>query len=92
MYILYMSIEMNMTDARRELPDITNRAEYVGETTYLTKHGRRTAAVVPAASAELLEDLENLIDGEQVRQVLEALADGAEKTVPYRRRTARRDG
>ena len=91
MYIMYMSREMSVTDARPELAEITNRAAYGGETTYLTKHGRRTAAVVPAHSAQLLEDLEELVDGEQVREVLDALAAGTETRVPFRRRTANRD-
>lgn len=92
MYILYMNSEMSVTEARPELAEITNRAAYAGETTYLTKHGRRTAAVVSAAGAQLLEDLEELVDGEQVREVLAALSEGTETSVPFRRRTQRQDG
>ena len=90
MYIWYMSTEMTVSDARPELAEITNRAAYAGETTYLTKHGKRTAAVVPAASAQLLEDLEDLIDHQAVQEALAAFADG-EATVPFRRRTQRGD-
>lgn len=91
LYNLYMSSEMTVSEARRELADVTNRAEYGGETTYITKSGRRSSAVVSAARAQLLDDLEDLIDGEQVREALAALADGTEERVPYRRRTNRRD-
>ncbi|QFU86394.1 hypothetical protein YIM_05880 [Amycolatopsis sp. YIM 10] len=89
MYISYMSTEMSVTEARPELAELINRACCAGETTYLTKHGRRTAAVVSAEKAQLLENLEELVDGEEVRKVLESLADGTETRVPFRRRTAR---
>lgn len=62
-HTLYMATEMTGSEARAELGPITSRAEYGGETTYLTKHGHRAAAVVPAAAAELLEQLEDLVDG-----------------------------
>jgi hypothetical protein len=48
--------------------------------------------VVSAADAQLLEDLEDLVDGEQVREVLTALSEGTETRVPFRHRTLRRDG
>lgn len=89
-HTLYMATEMTVSEARAELGPITSRAEYGGETTHLTKHGHRAAAVVPAAAAELLEQLEDLADG---RTVLAALADleaGAEERVPFTRRTRRR--
>lgn len=60
------------------LGDLAARAEYGGETVYLTRHGRRTAAVVPAGTAELLEQLEDLLDVEAVAAVQARLADGTE--------------
>lgn len=89
MYILYMSSEMTVSEARAELGPVTSRAEYGGETTYLTKHGHRAAAVVPAAAAEMLENLEELVDGEAVRVALADLHAGTEERVPFVRRTRR---
>ncbi|APU16965.1 MULTISPECIES: type II toxin-antitoxin system prevent-host-death family antitoxin [Actinoalloteichus] len=85
------SVEMAVTDARNELGPVTNRVSYGGETVYLTKHGRRAAALVPVAAAELLEDIEDLLDGEAVEAIRRRLADGTEGTVPFVRRTERRD-
>ncbi len=86
-YILYMTAEMTVSQARADLGAVTSRAEYGGETTYLTKHGRRAAALVPAAAAELLEQLEDLVDEEAVRTALARLRSGDEERVPFVRRT-----
>ena len=84
-----MTEGMTVSQARADLGAVTSRAEYGGETTYLTKHGRRTAAVVPAAAAELLEQLEDLVDEEAVRNALAKLRSGDEGRVPFVRRTRR---
>jgi len=88
-YILYMDADMTVSQARADLGAVTSRAEYGGETTYLTKHGRRAAAVVPAAAAELLEQLEDLVDGQAVQAALERLRSGDEDRLPFVRRTGR---
>lgn len=67
-----------MTDARSSLGDLVARPEYGGATVYLTKHGRRAAAVVSARTAELLEQLEDLLDAAAVAQVQARLAAGTE--------------
>jgi prevent-host-death family protein len=77
-YTLYMSSEMAVSDVRAHLGPITSRAEFGGETVYLTKNGRRAAAIVPAAAAQLLEDLEDLIDLQAVEEVRGRLAAGTE--------------
>jgi prevent-host-death family protein len=67
--------EMAVTDAREHLSDVVNRAAYGGETVYLTRRGRRVAAIVPA---ELLEALEAAEDAADVAAAREAMAeDGA---------------
>ena len=58
------------------------------ETTYPTKHRHRAAAVVPAA-AELLEQLEDLVDEQAVRRALESLKSGYQERLPFVRRTRR---
>ena len=88
MYILYMA-EMTVSQARDALGPETSRAEYAGETTYLTKHGRRSAAIGPAAAAELLEQIEDVLDAEAVRAALAELESGTAERVPFTRRTAR---
>ncbi|GDY30813.1 hypothetical protein GTS_24460 [Gandjariella thermophila] len=89
MYIMYMSVEMPVSQARAELGPVTSRAEFNGETTYLLKHGHRAAAVVPAAVAELVEQIEDLLDRDAVAEVLAKLAAGTEESVPFVRRTRR---
>jgi prevent-host-death family protein len=83
MYIMYMSREMSLSEARAQLPDVTDRAGYFGETVYITKHGRRTSAVVPAAAAQLLEDLEDLIDVTAVREALADLDADRDRPRPF---------
>jgi prevent-host-death family protein len=85
-----MATEMTVSEARADLGPVTSRVEYGGEYVYLTKHGHRAAAVVPVAAAELLEQLEDVLDGDAVAAALASLADGADERVPYVRRSARR--
>lgn len=82
-----MGNEVAVSDARADLGAVTARAQYGGETTYLTKHGHRAAAVVPVAAAELLEQLEDLLDRDAVLTALAALDDGTEERLPFVRRT-----
>lgn len=89
MYILYMSVEMTVSEARADLGPVTSRVEYGGEYVYLTKHGHRAAAVVPVAAAELLERIEETFDSEAVSAALDRLVSGNDERVPYVRRSAR---
>ncbi len=41
-----------MPVAREQLADLVNRVAYAGETVFLTRRGRRMAALVPVALAE----------------------------------------
>jgi len=77
-YILSMSLDVALTDARSSLGELAMRVEYGGETVYLTRHGRRAAAVVSARTAELLEQLEDLLDATAVAEVQARLAAGTE--------------
>jgi len=56
-------------------PDISAAAHDAarGHVVYLTEHGQRLAAIVPAEFAALLEDM----TPDQARELLEDLADGA---------------
>jgi len=44
-------VECPITEARDHLADLVNRAAYAGETVYLTRRGRRMAAIVPVDRA-----------------------------------------
>jgi prevent-host-death family protein len=39
--------EIGLREGRARFGDLVNRAEYAGEITYITRHGRRVAAIVP---------------------------------------------
>jgi prevent-host-death family protein len=39
--------EIGLREGRAKFGDLVNRAEYAGEITYITRHGRRVAAIVP---------------------------------------------
>jgi prevent-host-death family protein len=74
--------ELGITDARDRLAEIVNEAAYTGSVTYITRRGRRVAAIVPAVDAERLEHAE---DAYLARLAGEALAEveGGAPTVPW---------
>jgi prevent-host-death family protein len=73
--------EHRISEAREELASIVNRVAYSGEHVRLTRHGKPVAAVVPIKDVEFLEDLEDELDLELVR---EALADPANQVqIPW---------
>jgi len=47
--------EMAIPEAREHLADVVHRAAESGSVIYLTDHGRRLAAIVPAGAAARLE-------------------------------------
>lgn len=63
LYNIYM-VEMALTEARLHLADVVNRAAYGGEGIYLTRNGRRLAAIVPVEVLDALETIEDRIDVE----------------------------
>ncbi|MFL6094049.1 MAG: type II toxin-antitoxin system Phd/YefM family antitoxin [Blastococcus sp.] len=70
---------MPVSDARDHLADVVNRAAYSGEAVYITRRGRRLAAIVPA---EVLEAIEAAEDAADVEAVLAARAEGG-AAVPW---------
>jgi antitoxin (DNA-binding transcriptional repressor) of toxin-antitoxin stability system len=63
------NIELSLTDARNRLPELAETTIRDGGIVYLTRYGRRVAAIVPADVAENYERMENAY--------LSALADEA---------------
>jgi prevent-host-death family protein len=53
--------EMPVSEARDHFSDVVSRAAH-GESTYLMRHGRRVAAVVPMSVLEELEAAEDAAD------------------------------
>ncbi len=63
------SIELSLTNARNRLPELAETTVRDGGIVYLTRYGRRVAAIVPADVAENYERMEDAY--------LSALADEA---------------
>ena len=63
------TMELTLTDARNRLPELADTVIRDGGVVYLTRYGRRVAALVPA---DLAEDHEHIEDA-----YLSALADEA---------------
>ena len=71
---------VSVVEAREKFGDLVNRAALLSERVYVTKHGKRVAALVSVEDAELLEALEDRLDLEAVK---EARADIAKHgTIP----------
>ena len=51
--------EIPVTELRAHLADVLNEATYSGTRTFITRAGKRIAAIVPADEADLLEDAED---------------------------------
>lgn len=75
--------EMTVSDARARLADIVDTARVDHEPVYLTRRGRRVAAVIDADDLDrLIEAAEDLADIEAARAAREATAAG-EPTIPW---------
>jgi antitoxin Phd len=64
--------DLPITDARDRLADVVNEAAYTGQVTYLTRRGRRLAAIVSVQAAEAAERWE---DEQLGRMADDALAE-----------------
>ncbi|MGH8283457.1 MAG: type II toxin-antitoxin system prevent-host-death family antitoxin [Gammaproteobacteria bacterium] len=59
---------MSVVEARARFSDLVSRTLLLHERVFVTRHGKRIAALVPAEDAELLEALEDRVDLEDVRK------------------------
>jgi prevent-host-death family protein len=64
--------ELAVSRARDHLGEAVNQVQYGREMVYLTRHGRRVAALVPV---EVLEAIEAVDDAEDVAEATAALAE-----------------
>ena len=73
--------EMSISAARDDLADVVSRAHHAGRITYVTRRGKRLAAIVPADLAEAIERAEEAADVAAAREAL-ARIDAGETPVP----------
>lgn len=78
-YMTELTPEMSVSELRAHLAEVLNEASYSGARTYITRAGRRIAAVVPVDEAELLESAE---DAYLIQLAEEAKANQGDK--PYK--------
>ena len=62
--------KVSMTDARKDLPEIVNKACYGGERTIIQRHGEDCVAIVPVSDLEIIEYVSDLIDIRDAEQTL----------------------
>ncbi len=75
--------EMTVTDARARLADVVDAARVEHEPVYLTRRGRRLAAIIDAEDLDrLIEAAEDLADIEAVRAARAEMDEGAE-SIPW---------
>lgn len=70
--------EMTVTDARAQLADVVDAARVGHDPVYLTRRGRRVAAVIDADDLDrLIEAAEDLADIEAARAARDELVDAS---------------
>jgi len=76
--------ELTVTDARARLADVVDEARIGHDPVFLTRRGRRVAAVIDAEDLErLIEAAEDLADIRAARAARAELADSAEIPIPW---------
>lgn len=73
-----------MSEARARLADVVDEARVGREPVYLTRRGRRVAAVVDAAYLDwLIELAEDFVDAAAARAARDEMAETGEPGVPW---------
>lgn len=76
--------DITVTDARARLAEVVDGARVHHEPVYLTRRGKRVAAVVDADDlAALIEAAEDLADIEAARAAREEMAETGEAPIPW---------
>jgi prevent-host-death family protein len=76
--------ERTVSEARARLADVVDEARVGREPVYLTRRGRRVAAVVDAAYLDwLIELAEDFVDAEAARAARDEMAETGESAVPW---------
>lgn len=75
---------MPVTEARARLADVVDQARIAHEPTFLTRRGRRVAAVIGAEELEdLIEAAEDLEDIRAAGAARAEMADTGAETIPW---------
>jgi prevent-host-death family protein len=74
-------VEVTVTDARGQLPELLETRVREGGVVYLTRYGRRVGAVVPADVAERMEELEDAYWSRRAAEAEAKFAD--EPPIPW---------
>jgi prevent-host-death family protein len=81
-----MPTDRSISEARRDLAAVVDEARSTHEPVFLSRHGRRIAAVVDAAELErlqgLAEDMADILDAEAARQ---EMRETGKQPVPWER-------
>ena len=86
MYFLYMSrsVDKSVSEARRDLPAVIDAARATREPIWISRRGRRIAAVIDAEQLErlqaLAEDMADILDAEAARA---EMRETAHEPVPW---------
>jgi prevent-host-death family protein len=76
--------EMSLTEARARLAEVVDSARVAHDPVFLTRRGRRVAAVIDAAGLEkLIEAAEDLADIEAARAARAEMAETGEPALPW---------
>jgi prevent-host-death family protein len=60
--------DLTTSEVREGFSDTINRVYYKGERIVLKRHGKELAAIIPIQDLKFLEELEDRLDLEEVRQ------------------------
>jgi prevent-host-death family protein len=76
--------EMTVTEARARLADVVDQARVEHDPVFLTRRGRRVAAVIDAEHLEqLIEAAEDLADLQAVAAARAEMAETGENAIPW---------
>ena len=76
-------IRLTIGEGRKAFADTVNRVAYGGERITLHRRGKDLVAVVPIEDLKLLEALEDRMDLEDARAVLEEMERTGEKPITW---------
>lgn len=76
--------EMTVTEARARLADVVDEARVAHDPVYLTRRGRRVAAVIDADDLRrLIEAAEDLADLQALRAARDEMEDASGAAIPW---------
>src|SRR5271165_125404 len=87
----YQIMELPASEARSRLSELLD-AVADGEFVYLTRRGRRVAALMPADIAESYEKIEDEYWARRAREARERLAAGEDEVIPFDQLIAEAEG